>query len=44
MEKCDRCNGLGYEIIILKTRALGITTYGPKSGDKVPCPKCGGKK
>jgi len=44
MGNCEKCDGVGYIYIILKARSVGITTWGPQTGDKIPCPKCGGEK
>lgn len=42
MTPCKRCEGLGYFIMILKARSVGISTASYPPGGRVTCPDCNG--
>jgi hypothetical protein len=41
-EPCKRCEGLGYFIMVMKARSVGISTIYTPAGGKVTCPDCDG--
>jgi len=43
MKKCERCDGTGYVLVVLKPRSVGISAMGFTRGEKIPCPSCNGK-